>query len=618
MARSFTRQLGAESGVQLNPLVDLTETPSVDNYDQNIAIMARLTRGRIDKPFAINKDNAKHKIGFGEAMRVSALNEAWVHIIEALNKGCYEFIVQRLVTNAAVIKYAVAKMGVGATFTATVSGGAVTAIAVDTGGTGYVTGQTLTITGGSGSGATATITATAGVVTSVTVTGGGTGYTTPPTVSAGSPISWSVETDIPVVPYLLAIKHLDCFNDGIVCEIHAEENRVSGSNSANDVITLRIKDKDNNQLYSFTGSLDPAAVDDYGSSYYLPDIVDLRTDAVDLTVGATITSIPTNSPAYGYGVSGLPQWSNSGTLICFEEGGTGYTTNDYAIARVKLRDTNLNYGYLSTGGSQSLALIAQMVQLAYETNRILALDIAGSLDKEAAISFYEQLNIGGNYESSNLVQAYWSPLKLQDPTGINGKTIIGRATLMLAYACARNAVKNSRGYCENKKMPIAGRDYPLYNQSITQLVPVGDFDKNDLAKAHINPVIGETYSGGFRYVFFDSLTGAAVQNSKRKLFSVIDMSVDISERITRYSKDLLQKDIDTTIRKMTDFLHQMRADLKAAGWVTEPLESNPSFATDYFAYKVEPHAYLVDKVLITVYPCFVGTTRQIEVTPILV
>jgi len=618
MTVSFVRQLGAESGVQYNPLQDRSETPTVDNYDQNFAIMCRLTRGRIDKPFAVNRSNAYKKLGKGETMRLSALNEAWVHIIEALNKGAYEAVVQRLVTSSAVVKYAVATMGVGAVLTPTVLAGVVqSSVTITNGGTGYVTGQTLTFTG-VGTGAVGTITATAGVITGVTISAGGTGYTVAPTISIANPIAWSAVTTIPVTPYLLAIKHLECFNDGIQCEIHAEDKRVGGVSAANGVIRLVIKDKDNNPLYDFTGSLDPAALDDYQNSIYLPDVVSQQTDAVEVSVGATITSIPVGSPAYGYGVSGQPAWSKSGVLVCFTEGGTGYTTADYSAARVLLHNTNLNYGYISSGGSQAPALIAQLVQLAYDTNRILAIDISGSLTKDAAIAFYEQLNIGGNYESSDLVPAYWSPLKLTDPTGINGKTIIGRATLLIAYACRRNAMKNARGYCENKKNPIAGRDYPLYNQNITQLVQVTNFDKNDLAKAHINPVIGETYTGGFRYVFFDSLTGAAVSNSKRKLFSVIDMSVDVQERITRYGKDILQKDINTVVKKMGEFLHQMRADLYAAGWVTEPSETNPSFATDYFAYEVAPHGVLVDAVVINIYPCFVGTTRQIYLTQTLV
>jgi hypothetical protein len=68
--------------------------------------------------------------------------------------------------------------------TATIAGGAVTAITVTDGAGGYTVAPTVTISGGGGSGATATAAINAsGVVTGVTVTAGGTGYTTVPTVT---------------------------------------------------------------------------------------------------------------------------------------------------------------------------------------------------------------------------------------------------------------------------------------------------------------------------------------------------------------------------------------------------------------------------------------------------
>jgi hypothetical protein len=107
MSTAFVRQLGSESGVQLNPLRDNSEIPTTDNSDQVFGIMMRATRGRIDKPFAVDRGNVFKKLGSGEQVRLSALNEAWVHVVEALNKGAYQAIVQRLSTSAAVIKYAV-------------------------------------------------------------------------------------------------------------------------------------------------------------------------------------------------------------------------------------------------------------------------------------------------------------------------------------------------------------------------------------------------------------------------------------------------------------------------------------------------------------------------------
>ena len=69
--------------------------------------------------------------------------------------------------------------------TATVSGGAVTAITVTDGGEHYKSAlpPTVTITGGGGSGATATATVDSlGLVTAITITNGGSGYTSAPTV----------------------------------------------------------------------------------------------------------------------------------------------------------------------------------------------------------------------------------------------------------------------------------------------------------------------------------------------------------------------------------------------------------------------------------------------------
>jgi len=545
MAASFTRQLNAESGVQLNPLRDNSEIPTADNYDQQFATMCRLTRGRIDKPFKVNKGNYQAKIGKGEAMRVSMLNEAWVHIVEALNNGAYEAIVQRLITSAAVIKYAVARLG----------------------------------------------------------------------TTTSDPIVWSVTDTLPTTPFLIAIKHLECFNDGIKCEIHVEEKRVGGMSVANDKINLRIKDKDNLPLFDFTGSLNPDSLDDYQQTNYLSNLVANQTDAVEVYTWDSITEIAANSPAYGYNETGLPNWASSPVLVCFDEGGTGYTTADYIAARTALQTTPFNFGYISSGGTQSPALLAQFIQLAYETNKPMPFDVYGGLSKEAAIAFYEQLNIGGNFNSSHLVWSYWTPLKSQDPTGVNGKGFLGTATLNIAYACARNAVKNARGYAP-KNYPVAGKDFPLNRRAVTQVVQLSGQDKNDLARAKINPVISETYTGGQRYVFFDSLTGALVDNSLKKLTAVIDMSVDIDDRITRRSKDLAQKPIDVAVSEMSEFLHQMRADLRAADWVVPPKET--SFSKDFFEYRVMPHGTLIDAIVVDYWPCFVGTTRQIYCTQTLV
>ena len=229
MTVAFVRQLGAESGVQLNPLRDNSEIPSTDNSDQIFGILMRATRGRIDKPFVVDSGNVYTKLGKGEPIRKNALHEAWVHVVEALSNGAYQCVVQRLVkAGEAKIKWAVCKLD----------------------------------------------------------------EETPKN------ITFEVSEEEPE-GFFFAVKHLECFNDGIKLSFHAEAKREGGQNVAQDEITLQILDVDDVVLYEFTGSLNEDAKDDYGNSYYLPDVVASQTDALEVRVGVPVSythlTLPTNS-----------------------------------------------------------------------------------------------------------------------------------------------------------------------------------------------------------------------------------------------------------------------------------------------------------------------------------
>lgn len=613
MATAFKRALGAESGVQLNPLRDNSEIPVQDNWDQNFGIMMRATRGRIDKPFKVDRGNVKDKLGKGEQIRVSALNEAWVHVVEALNNGSYEAVVQRLITSSAVISYAVASIGSGAVLEATVTTGAIASIAATTPGTGYTVGQALTIAGvGTGAVATiATVNATGGILT-LTVTTPGTGYvqgTT--TVTVTEPISFYVSETLPTAPYLIAVTHLECFNDGIKIEFRADEKRSGGVNVANDVINLIIRDIDGKALYDFTGSLSSTAKDDYNNSAFLTDIVSSRTDAVEVTVG-TIVTIPTTSSAYGYsGTNGLQNSAKSATLVCFTEGGTGYTTQDYMAARTKLQYTPHNYAYISSGGTQAVAMLAQLAQLAFDTNRILKLDIPGGLSVEAAITFVEQLNMGASL-TAHLMHQYWVRYKKDDPTGINGKGYYGAATLNIAYSNRRNAQTDDKGFAP-KNYPIAGKQWPVGGTGFVHDARLTDQELNMLARAKINPVMFETYSGGGRTVFLDSLTAANVDSSLVKLTSVADMSTSVDDAVTRFTKDVLQLPMKVAVKRTQDYLKALFEGATSAGWLVPSAE--PDMGGKGFRYEVKQNSVRpYDRLDVSYWLRYDGAVRQIFVT----
>ena len=542
MTTAFVRQLGREPGVQLNPLRDASEVPSSDNSDQVFGIIMRAQRGRIDKPFKVDRGNARRRLGKGEQIRVSALNEAYVHVIEALNNGAYEAVVQRLVDSAAVVKWA-----------------------------------------------------------SVTVDG-----------TTGA-ITYAVSSTEPVAPYLLAVQHLECHNDGIKLDYRADENKVAGVAQSNKVITLRIRDADGGLLYEFTGSLDPLATDDFGQPYYLPDVVATRTDAVLVKVGVTgaTATVATTSDAYGYDVNGAEKWSKSGVLVCFTEGAMAYLAADYSAARLSMQNTPHDYAYLSSGGTQSTALLGQLAQLAFDTNKQLKFDVPGSLTPTAAIAFVESLNFGAS-QTAHLLHAFWAPLKSDDPTGVNSKGYLGVATLNIGYACARNAQINAQGFAP-KNYPIAGRNWPIQRTGIVQAYNPSRQELNALAKAKINPVLFETFTGGGRFVYTDSLTCALVDSSLKKLISVADMSTSIDEAVTRFGKDVLQLPMATAQRRMQDFLTALFTAAEAAEWLVP--SSAPEMDGEAWRYEVQSNAQRpYDCLDVAYWLRYDGTVRQIFVT----
>jgi hypothetical protein len=100
----FYRQLGEQPGVLVNRLQDDSVIQSVSRSDQVFATVARLTRGRIDRPIIANRGTLVRFLGQGESIRKSELNEAWAQVFEALNNGAQAVVIQRLIADDHVLK----------------------------------------------------------------------------------------------------------------------------------------------------------------------------------------------------------------------------------------------------------------------------------------------------------------------------------------------------------------------------------------------------------------------------------------------------------------------------------------------------------------------------------
>ena len=612
MAAPFVRQLGAQPGIQLNPVLDNSDGFAPTNTDQVFGTVMRATRGRIDKPFYVDAGTVSAKLGPGESMRVTPLNEAYVHVVEALNNGSTRAAIQRLVPAAAVLQKMVAvtaAVGTGAVLVATIAAGAVTGASITSGGTNYPADVTIQI-GGPGAGAVLHATVTAGVITAVSLVAGGTGYTTAPslTVVGGTTTTYSVASSEPG-GFLFSITHLECYNDGAKISYHADELLdANGNPVANPLITLRLLDPNGVNIFGdITASFDPTAVDDFNNSLYLPDVVAALTDAMVVVVGANATVAP-NSDAYGRDDNGLDQWSTSAVLNYFSEGGFTYATADYTKAVNALQFTPLDYGYIASCGSQSVALLSQLSALAYNVNTCFKLDVPGTLTPAQAIAWVAQLSLVGTKDY--YCHVYWSPIKSADPTGINGNSVFGTSTFNIARACARNAQTDANGFAP-KNYPIAGKAWPLNRTNMSQIYTPGNNELSDLAAAKINPVLFTKYNGGGLYVFTDSLTSATTTVSFKKLISVAEMSSSIDENVVMAGREFIQLPMAICIKKYNDYLKTLFEDAETAGWLKPRAAMNGAASQ----YSVVPNAQKpADKVDVKYTLGYDGVARQITVT----
>lgn len=102
----FERQIGEQSGIQLNPTVDRTDGVA-GLGDQTAAIVGSFNRGRIDKPFWVDAQTLRARLGAAVSLNKSLLNEAYLHVYEALQNGAQQVLVSRLLRENVVNDFVV-------------------------------------------------------------------------------------------------------------------------------------------------------------------------------------------------------------------------------------------------------------------------------------------------------------------------------------------------------------------------------------------------------------------------------------------------------------------------------------------------------------------------------
>lgn len=103
--------IGDMSGVAVNIPLDTTGTLQPSIGAGVVALAGRFTRGRVDKPFLVDKSKIREKLGKPASMRINQTNEAYVQAYEACLRGASGLVVSRIVSELAKNKWFVVRSG---------------------------------------------------------------------------------------------------------------------------------------------------------------------------------------------------------------------------------------------------------------------------------------------------------------------------------------------------------------------------------------------------------------------------------------------------------------------------------------------------------------------------
>jgi hypothetical protein len=401
--------------------------------------------------------------------------------------------------------------------------------------------------------------------------------------------------------FLIAIKHLECFSDGVKAEIHANialDNL--GVQIPSKIIVLQLRDVVTNEIVlgPYQGSLDPSATDEFGQSAFIGDIVAQSTDMLEIVEVAEDAVVPVDCVFYGK--KDNKDVYASSILNYFTEGDSVYSNAELDKAIDRLKRSRPSFTYIGSGGTQNVALITRLLNLGDDTNKQVCWDIPGNLSPEAAAAFYASV---GGAANSLYSQAYWAPISANNPA-IGGKAIMGTSGQQIGYRCARNAQTNAKGIAP-RNYPIAGSEFAVDRTNMTQVYEPSDEELEVLAESRINPVIFRDYPSGPKYAWVDSLTGAQTEGAS-KLINVTEMATYVDDTMAAAAQEALQKPMAKAIEEMTKFAASFLPALQSAGWLQGSKELDGAcYQATFQANEAQPF----EKMNIRTAICYDGTNR---------
>lgn len=570
---TFFRQIGLQSGVQLNLISDESGSLPIDNSDQRAAIVAILDRGRIDKAFVVARSNMRKRLGAPKPLRGTNPNEAYRHIDHMLRMGTQEVIVSRVLgdfTNKFVVLSVDGVLG--------------------------TSGQVITEFGDP-------ITDELGV------------YLLPeivadpllaPTVSIRAYLSTDAGTTDD--NSIIAFKLMDGITDGFKLRISIDDGGERTPTADRVFINIAILDKDNDTvLYAIRGAISMTAQDESQNSLYIGDYASAYNDVFQFQRGqmvdADLLTLLESDASSVIGMNVDKVWN----LTPFIPAITDPAPIDYTNAVGRLTPRQTEFFYLTSGGSLNTTLLTELWMFGRRWNKSTRFDAPSTMTPEEACAWLATLTFDP--------KSYWLVVTLSMishlDTLTNQRVRIGISGYQIGMLCARNAIKKN-GYAK-KQHPVAGYDYPISLPKMRMEVDLDPSNTGDgylldlLARYHINPVLHEDYGNDeSRFVIGDSLTQYMANEKDLKLEAVAERAMNIDSSVVGIVKRLQQADNTTVVADAYEKVGQFFDDIQGAGW----LEVSDLLGGKTYDLNIAKTNGLNDSIDVSYTIHYVGTNRQ--------
>jgi hypothetical protein len=325
----------------------------------------------------------------------------------------------------------------------------------------------------------------------------------------------------------------------------SQKHSISITN-VSDLVTVKVSDKNGNEVYSITGGAKFDSVDDNGTPNYIGNICDNKIITI---------KVDTNNDDYTSDFS-LAETFDNGLVADAGD-------NNYANALSSVRDNLESCDYAFTAGLEDEPTLKTFRSDCYEAKVLFVCDIKGTT---LEIAKSKAISLGFDNEG---VMFIWNRGK--DTFTNFGSLDIGLSGFIVGNSVKRNLSKLVDDV-EYRVEGVAGVDYALPRMKSSDLPTLTSDEKEDLVKFRLNTV---SIMNG-KLVIADVLS-ANPKNQSTRLFNIAEGKWFIDRKIAFYLASQLFKNLGSAKSDTNEYLRQLFDKCERNGYFSSSADEKYEF-----------------------------------------